>query len=231
MFTKKFLTATLAAMFLLPTNVFAAPAEIQFAMPNFMATLTVMDALHQRKSDRKYSDQTLTKAQLSKILWSANGVNREKEHKRVYPVAKGVYSVEVYAVMHSGIYLYDAENHKLVLVADGDFRALTTTGQEFASKAPLNLVYVETPKAWDTLKKVPSREEQLAFSNIAVGAMVQSAALAAQTEGIGNCVRGSINREQFKLVAKLSPEKTILLAQSFGFPEEPLPEKDGRRRR
>ena len=228
---KKFLTATLAAMFLLPSSAFAAPVEIQLPMPNFMATLTVMDALHQRKSDRKFSNQTLTKAQLSKILWAANGINREEEHKRVSPAAKGVYSVEVYAVMHSGIYLYDPTNHKLILVADGDFRALTTTGQEFATKAPLNLVYVETPKAWDAVKKVPSREEQLACSNILVGSMAQSVALAAQTEGIRNCVRGSINRDGFKQAAKLSPEKTILLAQSIGFPEEEKPETDSRRRR
>ena len=47
--------------------------------------------------------------------------------------------------------------------------------------------------------------------------MVQSVALAAETEGLGNCVRGSINRDEFKKVAKLSAEKNILLAQSVGF--------------
>ena len=47
--------------------------------------------------------------------------------------------------------------------------------------------------------------------------MVQSGALAAETEGLGNCVRGSINRDEFKKVAKLPDAKNILLAQSVGF--------------
>ena len=46
--------------------------------------------------------------------------------------------------------------------------------------------------------------------------MVQSVALAAQTEGLGNCVRGSINRVEFAKAARLSADKTILLAQSVG---------------
>ena len=129
------------------------------------------------------------------------------------------YSVEVYAVTNEGIYLYDAKNHKLILIADGDFRSVTTTGQSFVSNAAVNLIFVETPEVWSTARKIPPREVQLANANIAVGAMVQSVALAAQTEGLGNCVRGSINRDEFKRAAKLSDDKTILLAQSVGFVE------------
>lgn len=214
---KKFLAATLAAMFLLPATTFAAAqSEIVLPRPNFMSNLTVLDALQKRKTDRVFVDKALTNAQLSKILWAADGVNRPETHKRVNPAAKGVYSVEVYAVTREGIYLYDAEKHKLTLVAEGDFRNTTTTGQEFVTKAALNLVYVLTPAAWDQKLKVPSQEEQIALANVAVGAMVQSVALAAQTEGLGNCVRGSINRDAFKQAAKLSDGKTILLAQSVG---------------
>lgn len=178
--------------------------------------LSVMQALSQRQSSRKFVDKNLTYAQLAKILWAADGTNRSGG-KRVNPAAMGVYSVEVYAVTREGIYLYDAANHKLKLIAEGDYRSLTTTGQSFAAKAAVNLVYVETPAAWSSAKHIPPREAQLSFANIAAGAMVQSVALAAQTEGLGNCVRGSINRDEFKKVANLSDEKTILLAQSVGF--------------
>lgn len=214
---KKFF-ATLAAALLLSTNVFAAQNEITLPAPNLSDNLSVMQALNQRKSSRNFVDKNLTVEQLGKILWAANGVN-SPDGKRVIPAALKTYSVEVYAVTSEGIYLYDAPNHKLILIADGDFRALTTTGQSFVAKAAVNLVFVETPEVWSTARKIPPRDAQLSFANITVGAMVQSVALAAQTEGLGNCVRGSINRDEFKRAAKLSDDKTILLAQSVGVVE------------
>ncbi len=206
---KKFFIATLAAVLMLSTTTVCAAQEL----PD---DLTVMQALSQRKTSRNFVDRDLSEAQLLKILWAANGINRP-DGKRVNPVALGVYSVEVYAVTRTGIYRYDEVANKLNLIAAGDYRMSTTTGQAFVGKAAVNLVYVETPDAWLNSKhRVPSREDQLAFANIAVGSMIQSVALAAQSEGLGNCVRGSINRDEFAKVAKLSADKTILLAQSVG---------------
>ena len=211
---KKFLTA-LAAACLVSTTTFAA--DMTLPPPNMNDKLSVMDALNQRHSSRNLIDKNISPAQLSKILWAANGINRP-DGKRTVPAALGVYSVEVYAVTKEGIYLYDAKSHKLKLIAEGDFRSVTSTGHSsFASKAAVNLVYVETPDAWSNSKhRTPLRENQIAFANILVGAMVQNVALAAETEGLGNCVRGSINRDEFKKVAKLSDDKNILLAQSVG---------------
>ena len=212
---KKFLPA-LAMAFFVATTSCAAQGDMILPPPNMNDKLSVMDALNQRHSSRNFVDKNLSPAQLSKILWAANGINRENG-KRTVPVALGVYSVEVYAVTKEGIYLYDVENHKLQLIAEGDFRSTTTTGQSFVSKAALNLVYVETPTAWESSRRMPPRDSQLAFANITVGAMVQSVALAAETEGLGNCVRGSINRDEFTKIAKLSADKNILLAQSVGY--------------
>lgn len=213
---KKFLSATLlAAILLLPTTSYATRE-----LPNIsLSKLTVMDALNARKTDRNFVDKDLTEAQLTKILWAANGVNRP-DGKRVNPAALGVYSVEVYAVTRKGIYLYDPQSNGLIPVAEGDYRMTTTTGQNFVGKASVNLVYVENPDAWKSARHTPPpREAQLSSANIAVGSMVQSVALVAQTEGLGNCVRGSINRDEFSKVARLSADKTILLAQSVGFIE------------
>lgn len=211
---RKFLLAL--AVMVMSTTTCAAQGDIILPTVNTSDKLSVMDALNQRHSSRKFVDKNLSPAQLSKILWAANGTNRP-DGKRVNPAAMGVYSVEVYAVTKEGIYLYDVENHKLKLIAEGDFRAVTTTGQSFVSKAALNLVYVETPAVWTNARHATSREAQISFANITVGAMVQSVALAAETEGLGNCVRGSINRDEFKKVAKLADDKNILLAQTVGF--------------
>ena len=213
---KKFLSATLlAATIFMPTASFAAQSEIVLPALNLQSELSVMNALNQRMSSRKFVDKDLSPEQLSKILWAANGVNRHDVQKRVNPVANGVYSVEVYAVTREGIYLYNAPAHKLTLIAEGDHRMTTTSGQSFVGNAAVNLVYVEVPDAWSKAGKNSPRDAQLTCANIAVGAMVQSVALAAETEGLGNCVRGSINREAFAKVAGIKAEN-ILLAQTVG---------------
>ena len=208
---KKFLSA-LAVIILMSTTTYAAQSEI--ILPTVGAKnseITVTDALQNRMSSRNFVDKDLNSAQIAKILWAANGSNRA-DGKRVNPAALGVYSVT-----REGIYLYDAANHRLKLIAEGDYRAVTTTGQSFVTKAAVNLVYVETPDAWTNARHIPPREAQISFANITAGAMVQSVALMAQTEGLGNCVRGSINRDEFRKAANLAEDKTILLAQSVGF--------------
>lgn len=214
---KKFLLALMTAC-VVSTTACAAQGDITLPGTSLDDEPAVMIALNERKSSRNFIDRDLTNVQLGKILWAANGMNRENG-KRVNPAAMGVYSVDVYAVTKEGVYLYDPANHTLKLIAEGDFRALTTTGQSFVEKAAVNLVYVETPEAWTGARHTPPRDAQISYANIAVGAMVQSVALAAQTEGLGNCVRGSINRDAFKKAAKLSAAKNILLAQSVGFIE------------
>lgn len=210
---KKFLSATLlATMLLLPATSYAT-RELPKISPS---RLTVMDALNARKTDRNFVDSDLTESQLTKILWAANGVTRP-DGKRVNPAALGVYSVEVYAVTRKGIFRYDPQSNGIIPVAEGDYRMTTTTGQNFVGKAAVNLVYVENPDAWQNAKHTPPpRDRQIAYANITVGSMIQSVALVAQTEGLGNCVRGSINRDEFAKIVGISAEN-ILLAQSVGF--------------
>ena len=46
--------------------------------------------------------------------------------------------------------------------------------------------------------------------------MLQSVALVAVDEGLGTCVRGSVDREAFRKAAGLSPEQTVLISQTVG---------------
>lgn len=203
---------------------FAAAQEISLPAPQTNGGLPLMEALRQRKSERHYTDRPLTEAQLSNILWAANGVNRPADDpaqsKRVAPAALGVYSVDVYAVTPDGIYLYEPNEHKLNLIAEGDFRGVTTSGQSFVKTAYLSLVYVEYPTAWQTASRFPDRESQIAFATISAGAMAQNVGLAAASEGLGNCVRASVDRDAFLAAAGLSSDRQILFAQTVGVPEQ-----------
>ena len=213
---KKFLATVAAAMFLLPNVSFAAPNDITLPAPNLKGKISVMQALSQRKSSREFVERELNASQMSKILYAANGINRE-DGKRVNPAGMGIYCVEVYAVTKSGIYRYDAANHKMILVAAGDYRKIATNGKEKPMKAAVNLVYVENPSAWANAERVPDRDRQIFFADVMVGSMIQSVALMAESEGLGGYVRGSVMREEFQKVAKLPADSRIILAQSVGY--------------
>ena len=212
---KKFLTA-LSIGLMMSSTTFAA-GDITLPTVGIKSKeISVTQALQQRKSSRNFIEKDLTSAQMAKILWAANGINRP-DGKRVNPAGKGVYCVEVYAVTREGIYLYDADKHTLKLVAAGDYRLIAANGKEAPAKAAVNLVYVETPAVWSSLEKIPERDRQAFYADIMVGAMIQSVALAAESEGLGGYVRGGVKRDEFKKVANLSDDKRIILAQSIGF--------------
>ena len=214
---KKFLVAVAAAMIFLPSVGFAAPSDITLPAPNLKGgKVTVMQALSQRKSSREFVERELNAAQMSKILYAANGINRE-DGKRVNPAGMGVYCVEVYAVTKSGIYRYDPKNHKMILTAAGDYRKIAADGKDKPMKAAVNLVYVENPSAWATMETAPDRDRQIFFADVMVGEMIQSVALAAEAEGLGGYVRGGVMRDDFKRVANLSDDSRIILAQSVGY--------------
>ena len=213
---KKFskILSSMAVMLMLTGTVDAA--DISLPAPNISHSKMVAEMLNERHSSRDLYG-SISQEKLSNILWAANGITARHNAKgHVNPAALGIYSVDVYAVTADGIYLYKPEKHALELVQKGDYRATTTTGQEFAKNAPLNLVYVENSSVWKNSPHPVDKESQLKFAYIAAGAMTQSVALMATSEDLGNCVRGSIDEKAFAKAAKLSANQKILLAQSVG---------------
>ena len=184
----------------------AKAADISLPNPQMEAGMSVMQALAKRQTSRSFSGEELTPSQLSHILWAANGVNRPDSDGRTNPAALGVHSVEV----------YQPKTHTLESIADGDFRMTTTTGQPFVGEAPLNLVYVGNSSAWENAGRGPSGEKQVLFDSIAAGTMAQSVSLVAAAEGIGTCVRASVDHAAFSEAAHLQDGQTILLAQTLG---------------
>ena len=201
---KKFFVKALsaAAVILMAANSVEA-STIPLEKPNLEQTKRLSEVMNLRRSSRDYvPNEPLTATQLSNILWAANGLTSDKFSGRkghVNPAALGIYAVDVYAVTVNGIYLYT-----------------TTTGQEFAKNAPLNLVYVEKITAWSNAKHKIPRERQIAFANLAAGTMIQSVALMAISQDLGTCVRGSIDVKAFTAAAKLKSTQNILIAQTVG---------------
>jgi nitroreductase len=98
------------------------PKTIKLNEPNKKRGLPVMEALSVRASVREWSDKDLSLQDLSDLLWAANGINRPENKKRTAASAQNAQDVDIYVFMKDGVFLYDAAQHALILVAAGDFR-------------------------------------------------------------------------------------------------------------
>ncbi|MCX7001086.1 MAG: SagB/ThcOx family dehydrogenase [Candidatus Sumerlaeota bacterium] len=188
--------------------------DISLPAPRMEGGKPLMQALKERQTLRSFSEKKLPPQVLSDLLWAAAGINRPDSGKRTVPSARNLQIVEVYAVMESGAYLYDAKANCLKAVAKGDLRKLTGR-QDFVSSAPLNLVFVAD---YAKMKRT-SPEDQMLYSASETGFISQNVYLFCASEGLSTVVRAMVDRKALAKALNLPEQKKIILAQTVGYPK------------
>ncbi len=172
----------------------AAPETIKLDAPNLERAGTLMQALKNRKSDKKYSPKPLSTADLSDLLWAANGVNRSENGKRTAPSAKNRKDINIYVCLADGAYLYDAEKSVLNLVSKDDLRWQGAT---------VTLVLVsDFNDRWSPLD---------------AGIVSQNIALFCAAAGIGTYPHTSMDMEKLRKSLNLKEPQTPMLCNSVGY--------------
>jgi hypothetical protein len=184
---------------------------------------SVLAALKERKTNRNISAEKLAPQTLSNLLWAAFGVNRENRPfggpGRTAASASNSQELDLYVSLPEGIYLYEAEPHRLRPVAAGDFRR--RSGRRSAARAPVNIFYVVDIAKY---KKAPFQEPGLRDSEIqksyyyvATGLIAQNVYLFAASQDLAahfhNCDKQNTTKE-----FKLRPEQRVLFSQTVGYP-------------
>ena len=173
----------------------------------------LMEALALRSTSRAFASNELPAQTLSNLLWAAWGINRPKEGKRTAPSASNWQETDIYVVMGSGAYVYDALNNTLKPIVSGDYRALTGK-QQFVKDAPVTLVFV----ADAARMKAGDLSEPIKWADTAF--ISQNVYLFAASEGLATGVRANIDRPTLAEALKLNANQSITLAQSVGFPKQ-----------
>ena len=197
------------------------PATIQLPKPNTTGGMPLMQALSARQSGREFSPEKLSLQALSNLLWAAYGVNRP-DGRRTAPSASNRQTIDVYAALPEGVYLYSAKEHRLDLVVPGDLRA-TTGLQPFVAQAPLNLVYVAD---YAKMAEMPELTKTL-YSAVETGSIGQNVYLYCASEGFSTVIRAMVNRDALAKALNLRPEQKIMLSQTVGYPSRALAGKKG----
>lgn len=180
----------------------------------------LMQALRNRKSVHSFSPTEVSDRQVSDLLWAANGINRHisfkgKEGMRTAPSAKNHQEIEIYVFLVSGIYLYDAVGHRLLLVQAGDHRK-DCGMQVFFADVPLALCLVAN---FSKMGKYDEKKRAF-YSGIDAGYVSQNIYLYCASEGLATTACGLIDRKGLYRLLKLDDAKAII-SHPVGWPKNP----------
>lgn len=192
-----------------------APAQnsgdIQLPNPDQSGGKPLLQCLKDRHSSREFLKDELSLQELSNLLWAANGINRPESGKLTAPTAMNKQNMEVYVVLPSAIYFYEAKTYQLKLIASGNFMKLTGK-QGFVDNAALNVVIVSD------LEKLGNSdsEEKTLYSGIHAGAIVQNIYLFCASTELNTVTRRWFEADELKKAMNLPDTKTIILCQTVG---------------
>ena len=170
--------------------------DIILPTPDMNGGMPLMKALKNRKTIREFSNQKISKKDLSNLLWAANGVSRE-DGRRTAPTARNKQEIEIYVIWNNAAYWYDAKKNKLDYIKATDI-----------SNVPLMLVYVS-----DLLKQ--SKE----LSWVDCGFVGQNVYLFCASNNLNTVFKGNIDREALAEELDLISSQEVLFTQEVGYPK------------
>ncbi len=197
--------------------------KIRLPEPRYDGNVSIETALLKRRSIRSYKPDPLTIAQISQLLWSAQGLTASKY--RTAPSAGALYPVELYVAvgnvsgLEAGLYKYDPHNHAIAKTITGDKR------QELC-RAGLSQGSIRTAPALIIFCAVFERvtgsygKRGIQYVYMEVGHAIQNACLQAISLGLGSVVIGAFNDQDVKSVMNLEQDEQPLLLLPVGTHKE-----------
>ena len=193
--------------------------------PKMEGTISVEQAIRQRRTVRAYSSEILQLDQLSQLLWSAQGLTGKRRFKRAAPSAGALYPMDVYAVagqsgvaeVEAGVYHYEPRLHGLSLITKTDVRdrvARAAISQMWMAKAPVNLVI--TAEYSRVTGKYGNRG--IRYALIEAGHIGQNLFLQAEALGLKAGIVGAFRDKELAGVLQLPPAHEPLLIMPVGHP-------------
>jgi SagB-type dehydrogenase family enzyme len=176
--------------------------------------MSLTKALAARRSVRSFLPTPLTKAELSQILWAAQGITDSQGH-RTAPSASAQYYLHVYVTSADGIFEYLPGGHQLKKLSSQDVRS-KLSGQQAVQQAPTVLILTAdigraiTKYGPDKGPRVSALEAGHATQNV----LLQAAAL-----GLGALSAAGIDPQEVHKLASLPAQETVIYLIPVGHPK------------
>lgn len=189
--------------------------DIDLPSPSSDGDVALEAAIHERRSVREFSKQSLSLDDIAQLLWAAQGVT-SRDGGRTAPSAGALYPLELYLVagnvdsLPAGVYHYRSEGHRLRHVADGDLRnalAAAALDQAWVRRAPVVLLFAGVYER--SAGKYGQRARR--YTHIEVGHAAQNVYLQAVARNLGTVIVGAFQDAEVQEVLGL-PEDHVPLA-------------------
>ena len=192
--------------------------EIQLPEPRLDSNTSIEQAIKQRRSIREYSGAALKLADLSQLLWAAQGIT--EDGKRAAPSAGATYPLELYIVagnvdgLDAGTYHYIPETHSVKKVKDGDLRTelgAAAMGQLFIAEAPAAIVFTAVYER--TTSRYGDKGER--YVHMEAGHAAENVCLQAESLGIGTVTVGSFSESAVKLLLGIKEDPLYIMPVGY----------------
>lgn len=188
--------------------------------PNFDGGFAVEAALRARRSVRDYGEAPLSLAEVSQLLWAAQGVNAPEGY-RTAPSAGALYPLEIHLVagnvesLSAGIYKYAPRRHKLRRTSEGDLRARVSAialHQEWIAESAAIFVFAAVvERATRKYRQRGRRYILLETGHAAQNVLLQAAAL-----DLGAAVVGAFDDGELKKAVGMSRDEAAVYILTIG---------------
>jgi SagB-type dehydrogenase family enzyme len=201
------------------------PAPWPLPAPNIVGGMPVEEAIAKRRSGREYASDPITLAELSQLLWAAQGLTDAQSRHRASPSAGALYPLELYVVVRqggvvdlpAGVYHYSPEDGRMTVVKGEDrSRELRAAAldQEMVGLAAVSIV--TTAVVQRTASKYGERALQYVFQES--GHAAENVFLQAVSLGLGTVMVGAFDEEEVRSVIGARPEERPIYIQPVGVP-------------
>jgi len=199
---------------------------IDLPVPALTGSVSVEEALQNRRSIRVYADTTLTLAEVSQLLWAAYGITQPipdgpdflRGGFRTAPSAGALYPLELYLVarrvdgLEPGVYWYKSETHQLMATPGGDrWNGLAEAAlrQPHFETAAAAIVYSAIYERNTSKYGERGRERYVCMD---LGHSAENVYLEAYALGIGTCAIGAfIDLAVKQVIGMTRPEEPIYI--------------------
>ena len=207
-------------------NEITAPSEavsterIKLPEPAHDSPTSIEQALLKRRSVRDYKDEPLTLAEVSQLLWAAQGIT-DRRGFRAAPSAGALYPLEVYVVvgnvsnLSDGIYRYKPHEHELERIKEGDKRAelcIAALGQSSVKDGAIVVVFSAVYER--TTQKYGERG--IKYVHMEVGHAAQNVYLQAVSLNLGTVVVGAFQDDAVRMIINMPDEENPLYIMPVG---------------
>lgn len=196
--------------------------DIALPQPSVDGEVSLESAIHERRSVREFSKQSLSLADVAQLLWAAQGLT-SRDGGRAAPSAGALYPLEIYLVagevnaLPAGLYRYLPRGHRLRLVSEGDLRkalARAALDQSWVRLAPAILVITGVYER--SAKKYGERARR--YTRIETGHVAQNVYLQATALGLGTVIVGAFQDAEVRETLGLPADHAPLALMPAGHP-------------